>query len=83
MALLFIPSPPSALVPPPALPVMLPLFTWGKLTILTGIMDSRSLGEERRGEMRAEVALGYEVLEGLNLIYLIPENMLDGTGIRG
>lgn len=33
--------------------------------------------------MRAEVALGYEVLEGLNLIYLIPENMLDGTGIRG
>lgn len=34
-----------------------PLFTWGKLTILIGIMDSRSLGEERRYESRGSTRL--------------------------
>lgn len=55
MALLFIPSqvwPGDPTLCPRASPGWLfqscyPLFTWGKLTILMGIMDSRSLGEER------------------------------------
>ena len=38
---------------------------------MIGIMDSRSLGgergEERGKQMRAEEALGYEVLESLSL----------------
>lgn len=67
MPLLFTPSqawpgsPPSTPMPPPPLQTCLSLVTWGKLTILTGIMDSRSLGEERRDEGRCSYA---EVLEG-------------------
>lgn len=51
-------APPPTLISPPALPDMLPwVFTWGKLTILIGIMDSRSLGEERRDESQGGTRL--------------------------
>lgn len=86
MALLFIPSqakPGDPTLFPSAFPLLFqscyPPLTWGKLTIFTGIMDSRSLGEERRDESRGST---YEVLEGLNLTHLTPENMLDGKGRR-